>query len=84
MNAINLFTIIVLICFSVDADLIGWNRLSGSVSRSEKVVSMVKSGGISSPLEQYIKHFAKTRSYKELKELIKLSMIDGTIYSTNK
>ena len=85
MNAINLFTIIALICFSsVDADLVGWNRLSGSVSRSKKVVSMVQSGGIASPLDQYIKHFGKTRSHKALKELIKLKRMENQLYNDSK
>lgn len=84
MNAINLFTIIILMCFSVDADLVGWNRLSGSVSRSKKVVSMVKSGGIASPLDQYIKHFGKTRSHKALKELIKLKRMENKLYNDSK
>ena len=84
MNAINLFIIIALICFSVDADLIGWNRMSGSVSRSKKVVSMIKSGGPASPLDQYIKHFGKTRSYKALKELIKLKRMENKLYNDSK
>ena len=85
MNAINLFTIIALICFSsVDADLVGWNRLSGSVLRSQKVVSMVKTGGTTSPLDQYIKYFGKTRSHKALKELIKLKRMDNKLYADSK
>ena len=85
MNAINIFTIIALICFSsVDADLVGWNRLSGSVLRSQKVVSMVQSGGIASPLDQYIKYFGKTSSHKALKELIKLKRMENKLYADSK
>ena len=84
MNVINLFTIIILMCFSVDADLVGWNRLSGSVLRSNKVVSMVKSGGTPSPLDQYIKHFGKTRSYKALKELIRITRRENKLYQDSK
>ena len=84
MNAINFFKIIALICLSVDADLIGWNRLSGSVSRSTKMVSMVKLGGTKSPLDQYIKHFGKTRSQKALKELIKLKLRQNKLYNDSK
>ena len=84
MNAINLLTIIAVMCFSVNADLVGWNRLSGSVLRSNKVVSMVKSGGTPSPLDQYIKHFGKTRSHKALKELIRITRRENKLYQDSK
>jgi len=84
MNAINLFTIIALMCSSVGADLVGWNRLSGSVSRSKKVVSMVKSDGTASPLDQYIKHFGKTRSHIALKELIRIKRMESKLYNDSK
>ena len=84
MNFTSLFTIIALTVLSVDADLIGWNRLSGSVSRSQKVVSMVKSPGPSSPLDQYIQHFGATRSYAALKELIRLKQMENKLYNNSK
>ena len=84
MNAINLLNIVAVMCFSVNADLAGWNRLSGSVLRSNKVVSMVKSGGPSSPLDQYIKHFSKTGSHKALKELMRIRRRENKLYKDSK
>ena len=85
MNFSSLFVILAIIGSLVDADLVGWNRLSGSVSRSQKVISMVKSGGRpASTLDQYIQHFGATKSYKALKKLIRIKQMENKMYNKNK
>ena len=63
--------------FSVNADLIGWNRLSGSVTRASKGISTIIIGGngrSSSLLDQYIEHFGIDESAEARRKIIRNHM----------
>ena len=68
---------------SVSGDLIGWNRLSGSVTRNSNVLNRIN---ISKPmpiLDQYINHFGKN-SRVELQYLLRSKRIETTRWRNKK
>ena len=73
MKFITIFATLVSMKLSlVFGDLIGYNRLSGSVNRAVQRQYRRSISEPKSAWDQYVAHFGKTKSRQALQELIKL------------